>query len=285
MWFGGAHLFCASTCLAIICAMLYLLSPAKSLNYITTTPKAIAPLVTEPAFNHCAAELIDLLKQKTTLDIAELMNLSPNLATLNVARYAEWSEQAAPGLPMQSKPAVLAFNGDVYGGLDARSLNKSDLCWAQNHVIILSGLYGVLRPLDRLQPYRLEMGTRLINPKGTDLYAYWGDILAQYLNERMAVNTTKTIINLASQEYFKSINCKKLLHLRVVECVFENWKNGQYKLISFFAKKARGLMTRYAIENRVATVAQLKKFNADGYQFNADISSENRLVFRRRLTD
>ncbi|MEP6876538.1 MAG: peroxide stress protein YaaA [Burkholderiales bacterium] len=261
--------------------MLYLLSPAKSLDYVTRTPPAMAALATEPAFMPRSAELIDLLRQRSAAEVAGLMDLSESLATLNVERYAAWSPQMTPA---NSKPAALAFDGDVYGGLDAKRLTRADFVWAQQHVAILSGLHGVLRPLDRLQPYRLEMGTALANPRGKDLYAYWGDTIAEHLNERIATDPTPVIVNLASQEYFRAADRRNVLRPRVIECVFEDWKNGQYKIISFFAKRARGLMARHAVKKRTRTPAGLKKFDAEGYAFDAAASDPDRFVFRRRLT-
>lgn len=260
--------------------MLYLLSPAKSLDYTTRTPAAIDALATEPLFMPRSAELIELLRQRSAAEVAALMDLSAPLATLNVERYAAWSAQTSPA---NSRPAVLAFDGDVYGGLDARRLTRADLVWAQQHVAILSGLHGVLRPLDRLQPYRLEMGTALANPHGRDLYAYWGDHIAAHLNERIAADPTPVIVNLASQEYFRAADRRKVLRPRVIDCVFEDWKNGEYKIISFFAKRARGLMARHAVKKRIKTPAGLKKFDAEGYAFDARASEPDRYVFRRRV--
>lgn len=260
--------------------MLYLLSPAKSLDYTSRTPAAITALATEPAFMPRSAELIDLLRTHSMADVAALMDLSEPLATLNVERYAAWSPQMTPA---NSKPAALAFDGDVYGGLDAKRLTRADLVWAQSHIAILSGLHGVLRPLDRLQPYRLEMGTQLANPRGKDLYAYWGDTIAEHLNERIAADPVPVIVNLASQEYFRAADRRQVLRPRVIECVFEDWKNGQFKVISFFAKRARGLMARHAVKKRVRTPAGLKKFDTEGYAFDAGASEPDRFVFRRRL--
>ncbi|NDD02535.1 MAG: peroxide stress protein YaaA, partial [Betaproteobacteria bacterium] len=178
--------------------------------------------------------------------------------------------------------AVLAFNGDVYDGLDAKSLKVKDLEWAQDHVCILSGLYGVLRPLDWMQPYRLEMGTALSNPRGKNLYQFWGGSIADYLNQRLSKDKTPVIINLASQEYFKAVDLKTL-QARVVACVFEDYKDGKYKVISFFAKRARGLLARYAIQKQIKNPEKLKDFDADGYGFVASASDENRWVFRRRV--
>ncbi len=255
--------------------MLFLLSPAKSLDYDTPTTVA----ATRPKFHAEAAELIDVLRTQTSAQIASLMTLSDKLASLNVARYAAWRSKATPA---NSKPALLAFNGDVYDGLAAGSLSEADLAWAQDHLVILSGLYGVLRPLDALQPYRLEMGTRLTNPRGKDLYSWWGDTIAAELNHRQAQAAAPVIVNLASQEYARAA-LRKSLKARVVDCVFEDWKGGDYKIISFYAKRARGLMARYAITQRLQRVEQLQGFDLDGYACDADTSSADRLVFRRRL--
>jgi hypothetical protein len=260
--------------------MLYLLSPAKSLDYDTPVDPALRARATKPPFLARSAELIEVLKRKTPAQVAELMSLSDTLAALNVARYGAWSRRFTV---KNSKPAVLAFNGDVYDGLQAKTLCADDLAWAQQHVAILSGLYGVLRPLDLMQPYRLEMGTRLPTARGSDLYGYWGDTLAEHLNKRLAADESPVIVNLASQEYFKAAD-RKALKARVVECVFEDWKGGHYKIISFFAKRARGLMARYAIERRIATPKQLERFDIDGYAFAVDVSRPERLVFRRRLS-
>ena len=261
--------------------MLYLLSPAKSLDYQTPAPEHALTAATTPPFMPRSAELIGVLRGHTSAQIAELMKLSPALAELNVARYKAWSSRATL---RNSKPAALAFDGDVYGGLQATTLSPAELRWAQAHVAILSGLYGVLRPLDRLQPYRLEMGTRLPNAHGKDLYAYWGDTLAEHLNARAEADASPVIVNLASQEYFRAAD-RKVLRPRVVECVFEEWKGGRYKVISFFAKRARGLMARYAITKRIATPAGLKRFDTEAYGFDAAASDAERFVFRRRQAD
>jgi uncharacterized protein len=259
--------------------MLLLLSPAKSLDYQSKLPASASRAATQPQFTQRSAELIELLRPQSRAQISELMSLSDELASLNVARYAAWTPSHTAH---NSRPAVLAFNGDVYEGLQAASLSTEDLRWAQQHVRILSGLYGLLRPMDRLQPYRLEMGTALRNPQGKDLYAFWGDALAQELNALAAQDKSPVIVNLASQEYFRAA-CRKALQARVIDCVFEDWKGSGYKVISFFAKRARGLMARYAIENRIATPEGLKAFDAEGYAFAVKVSEPNRLVFRRRL--
>ena len=254
--------------------MLFLLSPAKALDY--DTPVGDVPH-TSPLFVKQSVELIDILREKSPQNIAELMSLSDALSGLNVARYQAWSPKFTA---KNSKQAALAFNGDVYGGLDAKTLQPDELAWAQDHVCILSGLYGVLRPLDRMQPYRLEMGTRLVNAQGKDLYAFWATPIAAYLNQRLQADKSPVIINLASQEYFKAVN-RKALKGRVVDCVFEEFKNGQYKIISFMAKRARGLMARFAVQHQVTTPHQLEKFNGEGYAFDATTSKPDRLVFRR----
>jgi cytoplasmic iron level regulating protein YaaA (DUF328/UPF0246 family) len=177
---------------------------------------------------------------------------------------------------------VLAFNGDVYEGLDAKTLKPKEMDWAQDHVCILSGLYGVLRPLDWMQPYRLEMGTRLANPQGSNLYKFWGTQIASYLNERLQADTTPVVVNLASSEYFKAVD-RKALKARVVECVFEEWRGDHYKIISFMAKRARGLMVRYCTTHRVATPRQLEGFNLEGYAYAPGVSTPERLVFRRTV--
>ncbi|MCA3239050.1 MAG: peroxide stress protein YaaA [Curvibacter sp.] len=255
--------------------MLFLLSPAKSLDY--DTPAGDVPH-SQPLFTQQSAELIGVLRRYSPQQIAELMDLSDPLAGLNVARYQAWSPKSTA---KNSKQAVLAFNGDVYEGLDAKTLKAEDLAWAQDHVCILSGLYGVLRPLDWMQPYRLEMGTSLKNPRGANLYRFWGGQIAGYLNERLANDKSPVVVNLASQEYFKAVD-RALLQARVIECVFEDFKGGQYKVISFFAKRARGLMARYAISKRLTTPKQMEKFDLDGYAFDAKASEPDRLVFRRK---
>jgi cytoplasmic iron level regulating protein YaaA (DUF328/UPF0246 family) len=261
--------------------MLFALSPAKTLDYTRPLPRGVAQRATEPLFVPQAAELIGQLQPLGPPQVAGLMDLSDELAHLNVGRYAAWTPEHHA---RNSRPALLAFNGDVYDGLDARSLSGPDLAWAQQHLVILSGLYGALRPMDRLQPYRLEMGTRLANARGADLYAFWGDTVVQHVQARLAEQRTPVLVNLASQEYFKVLQ-RPALTARVVQCVFEDWKAGQYKLISFFAKRARGLMARWATVHRVRSVAALQAFDADGYAFDAAASSADRLVFRRRVAD
>ena len=255
--------------------MLFLLSPAKALDY--DTPVGDLPH-TQPLFVKQASELIGVLKAQSPQQVASLMDLSDKLAALNVARYQAWSPKFTA---KNSRQAVLAFNGDVYEGLDARSLKPADLDWAQDHVAILSGLYGVLRPLDWMQPYRLEMGTSLATDRGSNLYQFWGSHIAEHLNARLADEKSPVIVNLASQEYFKSVD-RKALQARVIDCVFEDYKGGKYKIISFMAKRARGLMARYAITHRIKTPKGLEGFDLEGYAFDAAVSEPDRLVFRRQ---
>jgi cytoplasmic iron level regulating protein YaaA (DUF328/UPF0246 family) len=254
--------------------MLFLLSPAKALDY--ETPPHVS-IHTQPLFVPQASELIDVLREKSPQQIAELMDLSDQLSGLNVARYQAWRPKFTA---KNAKQAVLAFDGDVYGGLDAKTLDAAELDWLQQHLCILSGLYGVLRPLDLMQPYRLEMGTRLVTPKGKNLYQFWGAQVAQYLNERARAEVTPVVVNLASEEYFKVVD-RKVLAPRVVTCVFEERKGDAYKVVSFMAKRARGLMVRFAVKHRVSRVEQLRDFAEAGYRFVPAASETDRLVFRR----
>lgn len=257
--------------------MLFLLSPAKTLDYETRVPAAVLKKATEPLYPERAAELIGVLRRKSVGQVAALMDLSEKLATLNVERYAAWQPVATPH---NSKPAVLAFDGDVYDGLQAKSLKAADLAWAQQHLVILSGLYGALRPLDRLQPYRLEMGTALKTKHGKDLYAYWGDTVAQHLNERQADEPAPAVVNLASIEYARVVP-REALRAKVVDVTFLEGTGSDGKVISFFAKKARGLLARHAIDKRARSVKALLDFSAEGYAFDRAASSPDLLVFRR----
>lgn len=260
--------------------MLIILSPAKSLD--TTSPPTIQKH-TQPHFMAHAAELISQLRPLAPHDVAELMALSDALAVLNVNRYAAWSER---NTAKNSKQAILTFDGDVYDGLQARTWGEADLLYAQDHLRILSGLYGALRPLDRLQPYRLEMGTRFANTRGKNLYAFWGDTVTQYLNAALKKATTKpqpaVLVNLASEEYYKVVQ-PQAIQGRIITPVFEDWKGSQYKIISFFAKRARGLMARYILQNRLTVAEDLKGFAVDGYRFDAKASVGDRWVFRRKV--
>jgi hypothetical protein len=256
--------------------MLIVLSPAKSLDFET-------PPVTEahtlPEFIPEAAKLNKRLRELSPAQIASLMKISDPLAALNHDRYAAWSKKFTR---KNSKQAVLAFNGDVYEGLEATTLARHELDYVQKHIRILSGLYGVLRPLDLMQPYRLEMGTRLATTSGKDLYAFWGERITAYLNAVLAENRSPALVNLASEEYFKSIK-PKLLAAPVITPVFEDWKNGSFKIISFYAKRARGLMARYAAQQGITEPDDLRAFDSEGYQFEAGASSDHTWVFRRRL--
>src|SRR3954470_24435419 len=255
--------------------MLFLLSPAKTLDYESPLPEVPHTL---PAFTADSERLIEVLRRKSPQQVASLMDISDPLAALNVARYQAWSPKFTA---RNSRQAVLAFDGDVYDGLRARELGMADLEWSQQHLRILSGLYGVLRPLDWMQPYRLEMGTSLKVSGAANLYQYWGARIAENLNVAVAADKTPVVINLASQEYFRALD-RKALKARVIDCVFEEWRPGGWKIISFPAKKARGLMARYAIMKRVETPRKLEQFNLDGYAFDPAASEPDRLVFRRR---
>jgi cytoplasmic iron level regulating protein YaaA (DUF328/UPF0246 family) len=254
--------------------MLIVLSPAKSLDLDTppTTDRH-----TSPQFIDRAAELIRILKDYSPAQVGALMSISDPLAVLNVTRYAGWHPDH-----LDARQAVMSFDGDVYTGLDARSLDATALDYVQRHLRILSGLYGVLRPLDRMHPYRLEMGTKLQNPRGKDLYAFWGETVTGALNEALAANGASAVVNLASEEYFRSVK-PKLLDAPVITPVFEDWKNGKYKIISFFAKRARGMMARYAAQRALLEPERLKEFDVDGYAFDAGASKERTWVFRRRV--
>ena len=256
--------------------MLMVLSPAKSLDFETAHPIAA---YSQPAFTARSQALIEQLRGLSPADIAGLMDLSDPLALLNFHRYADWH---LPFTPDNAKPAALAFNGDVYDGLDAKQLDAADLEFAQVHLRILSGLYGLLRPLDLIQPYRLEMGTRLANPQGKDLYAFWGETLLEAINAELVEMPRPVLVNLASEEYFKSLVPRKL-KATVIQPVFEDWKGGRYKIISFYAKRARGLMARYAILNRLVEPEGLQGFDSDGYAFAPEVSDDRSWVFRRRV--
>jgi uncharacterized protein len=256
--------------------MMLVLSPAKALDFDSPIC-AVEP--TQARHLAQAAELVGVLKAYSAPDVARLMGLSDALSALNVARYQAWRKSHTD---KNARPAILAFNGDVYEGLNARSFSVRQLQQAQDRVRILSGLYGVLRPLDRMQPYRLEMGTGLATGKGRNLYQFWGAQIAQTLRADMLVHGHAFLLNLASQEYFKAVQLKAL-GLPVVDCVFQEHRAGSYKVISFMAKRARGLMTRFVIENRIHDVAALKDFAEQGYVFDVRASKEQTLVFRRKV--
>lgn len=250
--------------------MLIVISPAKKLDY---TSAVNSPLTTQPVLIDHSEELAQGLKALAPQDVSSLMSLSDKLGALNFERFQEWQ---TPFTEDNARPAVLAFKGDVYQGLDAESMSDEDLRWAQDHLRILSGLYGLLRPLDLMQAYRLEMGTKFANPRGTDLYQFWGDIITDELNK----TDSSVLINLASNEYFKSVR-KKAIGARIITPVFMDKKDDKYKIISFYAKKARGLMSSYIIRNRITDVEQIKNFDTDGYSYNAALSEADQWVFVR----
>ncbi|WP_263141252.1 peroxide stress protein YaaA [Pseudomonas sp. RIT-PI-AD] len=254
--------------------MLMVISPAKTLDY--ETPPRISRY-TQPQHLDQASQLIEQLRQLSPREIGELMHLSDKLAGLNAARYGSWTPDFTP---QNAKQALLAFKGDVYTGMQAEDFDEADFAFAQRHLRMLSGLYGILRPLDLMQPYRLEMGTKLANPHGKDLYAFWGDRIGLWLNEALAEQGDDVLLNLASNEYFSAIR-RPVLSARVIDTEFRDLKNGQYKIISFYAKKARGLMARFVIKERVTDPAQLKTFDLQGYRYSAADSKPDKLVFLR----
>jgi cytoplasmic iron level regulating protein YaaA (DUF328/UPF0246 family) len=256
--------------------MLMVVSPAKTLDYESELPIQES---TQPEMLEESQQLIDQLKKLTPADVASLMKLSDKLADLNVNRFAHWKQ---PFNADNARPAIYAFKGDVYTGLDAYSFNKKQMTFAQKHLRILSGLYGLLRPLDLMQPYRLEMGTKFANKKGANLYEFWGDTITDKLND--SLKKGEVILNLASNEYFKSVNTKSLKG-EVVTPVFKDQKNGNYKIISFYAKKARGMMAAYVINNQINDAEAIKQFDVAGYRFSEIQSKNNEWVFLRDEAD
>ena len=254
--------------------MLVVLSPAKTLDY--ETPPHVAES-SQPQLLAESALLIEQLRELAPQDISSLMKISDKLGSLNFDRYLEWG---TPFTPDNAKQAVLAFKGDVYTGLEAETLNAAELSWAQQHLRILSGLYGVLRPLDLMQAYRLEMGTKLNNSRGKDLYQFWGSQITEQLNASLAEQAKPLLVSLASNEYFKSVKVKEL-NADVITPVFKDLKSGKYKIISFYAKKARGLMARYIIQNRIDQAEELQAFDVAGYRFNSAMTEGNEWVFTR----
>lgn len=254
--------------------MLLTISPAKTLDYDS-------PLATErhtqPELLAQSEALMETCRKLTPADIGSLMHISDKLAGLNAARFGEWQPDFTPD---NARQAILAFKGDVYTGMQAETFSEADFDFAQQHLRMLSGLYGVLRPLDLMQPYRLEMGTKLANPRGKDLYAFWGDIITDNLNQALAAQGDNVLVNLASDEYFKAVKPEKL-NAVIIKPVFLDEKNGKYKVISFYAKKARGLMSRFIIQNRLTQPSHLMEFNLDGYRFDKSQSGERELVFTR----
>ncbi|OEK04749.1 peroxide stress protein YaaA [Roseivirga misakiensis] len=253
--------------------MIHVISPAKTLDFETPCDKAKS----YPRFQKETLELIGVLKEKTPEEIQRLMDLSENLAELNADRYRKFRKAKNS---KAAKQAVYAFKGDVYVGLEAEGLSDDDIQYAQNHLRILSGLYGVLRPLDLIQPYRLEMGTRLAFDDYRTLYNYWADKIVAEVNKDLKKQGDKILVNLASNEYFKAIN-RPSLKAQIINVDFLDYKNGQYKVISFFAKKARGLMSQFIIKNQINEPEGLKAFDYEGYWFDADASNDQHLVFKR----
>lgn len=255
--------------------MLIVISPAKNLDYETPVP---TKRHSQPKLLDDAQTLMEDLRKLAPHELSNLMGISDKLGSLNYDRNQQWQPSFTTS---NARQAVMAFNGDVYVGLDAYSMSDDDLLFAQDHLRILSGLYGLLRPLDLIQPYRLEMGTKFVNAGGKDLYAFWGDKLAKLLNQQLKKLDSDVLINLASNEYFKAVD-SKALQAEVITPVFKDYKSGKYKVVSFFAKKARGLMSAYIIKNKLTKPEQLKKFNSGGYAYNEAMSSSREWVFTRR---
>jgi len=254
--------------------MITVISPAKKLDFDSPCPKLE---VTRPDFLPQSRKLNKILREYPELDLMELMHISKNIAELNVKRNNQWK---TPFTLDNAKPALLAFKGDVYQGLDAATLKTADLKFTQKHLRILSGLYGLLRPLDLMQAYRLEMGTKLPNDAGKNLYEFWGERLTAKINEELSSHRSKTLVNLASNEYFKSIK-PRLIDGEVITPAFKERKDGDYKMIGIYAKKARGLMSRFMIKNRIDQAEELKSFDLDGYAFNETLSTDSNWVFTR----
>ncbi|TQF69728.1 peroxide stress protein YaaA [Pseudoalteromonas luteoviolacea] len=255
--------------------MITVISPAKNLDYDSSAP--IERHTLPELLTHSEA-LISVCRDLSPQEIGSLMKISDKLAGLNAARFAQWSQ---PFTSDNAKQAIFAFNGDVYTGLEAATLSEETIDYTQQHLRILSGLYGVLKPLDLMQAYRLEMGTKLANSRGKNLYEFWGSVIAQKLNETLAETGANALINLASNEYFKAVD-KKELNAEIITPVFKDCKNGQYKVISFYAKKARGMMARYIMENKIQDLAALKAFDIAGYYFSEEATQKaNEPVFLR----
>jgi uncharacterized protein len=255
--------------------MLIVISPAKTLDYETApTTKDF----TQPEFLKESRKLISELKKLSPSEVSSLMKISDKLGTLNYLRFGDWK---TPFTLNNAKQALLAFKGDVYTGIDAESFSKQDLKFAQKHLRILSGLYGILKPLDLMQAYRLEMGTQFENKQGKDLYEFWGAKITDQINKDLKDSKSKYLINLASNEYFKSLQANDI-NAEIIVPVFKDFKNGKYKIISFYAKKARGLMSAYIIKNRLKNPEDIKAFNIDGYKFYKSESSDTNWVFQRK---
>lgn len=254
--------------------MLALISPAKTLDYETALP---TDQHTQARLLDHSVQLIEVAEKLSATEIANLMSVSEKIANLNVDRFRDWQ----PDFNLSNaRQALFAFKGDVYTGLDAYTLSDTQIQYAQNHLRMLSGLYGLLRPLDLMMPYRLEMGTKLANPRGHNLYDFWGNIITELINQDIAATNSKLLVNIASDEYYKSVKESKI-QADIIKPVFLDQKNGKYKIISFYAKKARGLMARFIIENQISSIDDLKAFNVDGYYFDAESSLTGELVFKR----
>ena len=255
--------------------MLTVISPAKTLDFDTPT---VTDAFTQPVHLTQSRKLVRRMRQLSGQELAKLMHVSGNIADLNQQRFKKWK---TPFNPENARQAIFAFKGDVYIGLDAYSMTAQNVDFAQDHLRILSGLYGLLRPLDLMQPYRLEMGTRIDTDMGNNLYQFWDGRITKTLNQELKQSDSNSLINLASNEYFKSIKAK-LLKADVITPVFKDYNKGSYQVIGFFAKKARGLMTRYLIDNEIDDPAALKDFSAEGYAFNTAMSNSHEWVFTRR---
>ncbi|MGR3807488.1 peroxide stress protein YaaA [Pasteurella testudinis] len=258
--------------------MLAIISPAKTLDFQSEIPQFN---FTRPALTRYSQQLIEVCRDLTPAQIGSLMHISDKLAGLNAARFADWQTEHTLE---NAKAAIYAFKGDVYTGLAAESLSHDDILYAQQHLRVLSGLYGLLKPLDLMQPYRLEMGTKLANPGGKNLYEFWGDVITEQLQTALDEQQDAVLLNLASDEYYKAVK-PRLLKARIVKPIFLDYKNGTYKVISFYAKKARGLMCRYLIQNRISSVDGLKQFDSAGYWFDSNASGSDELVFKRDTQD
>ena len=254
--------------------MLAIISPAKTLDFET---KIDGFAFSQPELTAYSRQLIDICKQFSPAEVASLMSISDKLASLNVARFAEWTMEHNE---QNAKAALFAFKGDVYTGLEAETLTNAEIDYAQRHLRMLSGLYGLLKPLDLMQPYRLEMGTKLANPKGKDLYHFWDNIITQHLQQAIDAQEDNILVNLASDEYFGAVQAERLI-AKIVKPVFLDEKNGKYKVISFYAKKARGMMVRFILQTQPTSVEQLKAFNYGGYWFDETASTDTELVFKR----
>ena len=257
--------------------MLTVISPAKTLDFDTP---AVTRKLSQPSLLNQSRQLVTLMRKQTAGDLEKMMGISHKLAELNVERFKQWK---SPFTPDNAKQSILAFRGDVYIGLDADTYSERDFNFAQKHLRILSGLYGVLKPLDLIQPYRLEMGTRIENRRGKDLYEFWGNRIAKSLSSELDSHRNGTMINLASNEYFKSVQTEKRGG-DVITPVFKDFNKGAYKVMSFFAKKARGSMASFMIRQRIDRADGLKDFRTDGYRFNASLSSDTEWVFTRKAS-